>query len=69
MNASTLRRFQVRDVSGYYDGPTFDVVFHDDENAAVRYSCEMWDTHAEAAAAADAHEARGDRPTDWERAQ
>ena len=61
-----LRRFQVRDVSAYYDEPAFDVIFHDDENGVERYSIEMWDTHKDAAKAADLHEARADRPTDWD---
>lgn len=60
------RRFQVRDISQSYDGPTFDVIFHDDEYGVERYSEAIWSTRAEAQAAADQLEAAGKRPTHWD---
>lgn len=66
MSQSFTRRFQVRDISAQYGGPTFDLVFHDAESSVVRYSEAVWDSEAQARVEAERLEASHVCPVHWE---
>jgi len=63
---SSCRRFQVRDISAQYGGPTFDLVFHDAESSVVRYSEAVWDSKAQAQVEAERLEASRACPVHWD---
>ncbi|GAB3485260.1 hypothetical protein GCM10027398_45200 [Azotobacter salinestris] len=60
------RRFEVRDISAQYGGPTFDLVFHDAESRVVRYSEAVWDSEALALAEAERLEDTQACPVHWD---
>jgi len=63
---TSYRRFQVRDISAQYGGPTFDLVFHDVESSVVRCSEAVWDSKVQALAEAERLEASRACPVHWD---
>lgn len=63
---TSRRRFQVRDISGHYDEPTFDIIFHDDENGVERYSEAVWNCKEQAVLEAERFDEAQLRPVHWE---
>ncbi|MFC0709527.1 hypothetical protein [Azorhizophilus paspali] len=66
MTSPLSRRFQVRDISAQYSGPTFDLIFHDTESKVIRYSEAIWDSEALALAEADRLEKSQAHPVHWD---
>ncbi len=60
-----MKKFSVRDLSGRFKQPTFDILFHDESNKCVRCSCEVYDCESDAAEVVDILETRRETPTDW----
>lgn len=59
------RKFEVRDISGDYDGPTFDVIFNDGE--VQRYSEEVFESRERAYTAIEETYEQQEDPTWWSR--
>ena len=60
------QRFRVRDISAWFERPTFDILFFDEEAGVERCSTAVWDDRILAEVEASRMDRTGYRPSHWD---